>query len=125
MSNCPSHLVNRCLSIQVSRSVSSKALPARQTATMAILTTIFSVFPAVLTVISFAFTTLTTVNRDWAHQSHYTTTDASVWNKSNIAYTVYRSPFYACSPAAHYTNNTPVPANFIGQFNRGIGDALD
>jgi hypothetical protein len=92
---------------------------------MAILTTIFSVFPAVLTVISFAFTTLTTVNRDWAHQSHYTTTDASVWNKSNIAYTVYRSPFYACSPAAHYTNNTPVPADFIGQFNRGIGDALD
>jgi hypothetical protein len=91
---------------------------------MTVLSTILSLIPAILTIISFAFTVLTTTNGDWAHQPHYTDASPLNWDQKHTAYTISRGPFTVCSPFATYTNGTPVADNFFQLLNAGSDAAV-
>src|SRR2546423_10020738 len=91
---------------------------------MTVLSTILSLIPAILTIISFAFTVLTITNGDWAHQPHYTDASPLNWDQKHTAYAISRGPFTVCSPFATYTNGTPVADNFFQLLNAGSDAAV-
>ncbi len=84
---------------------------------------LLALLPLLLTIISFAFTVVTAVNRDWAHQDHFDGTVARR-NWTNPLYTLYRSPFIVCSPSAVYKNGTAVANSTISQTGNHI-DPVD
>jgi hypothetical protein len=86
---------------------------------MILKTALLALLPLILTIISFAFTVLTTVSKDWAHQNHFDGTLATS-NWTTPLYTLWRSPFYVCSPSAVYTNGTAASNSTINQTKNSI-----
>lgn len=82
-----------------------------------------ALLPLLLTIISFSFTVVTTVHKDWAHQDHFDGTIARR-NWTEPLYTLWRSPFIVCSPSAVYQNGTSVTSSTILQTGNRI-DPVD
>lgn len=93
---------------------------------MQLLSTLLALFPTILTIISFAFTTLTTVSKDWSHQNHYSSTSHTLWTPANTIYTTYRSPFHACSPTLFINGTliTTLDPNFAANLANGVVSTL-
>ena len=85
---------------------------------------LLALIPLILTIISFAFTVVTTVNPDWAHQDHFDGTIArSNWTEP--LYTLYRSPFIVCSPSAVHENGTAAAASTVSQTGSRVNPVDD
>lgn len=91
---------------------------------MNITNVLLALFCLILTIISFAFTVVTTITRDWAHQDHFDGTVArSNWTEP--LYTLYRSPFIVCSPSAVYENGTLAANSTIDETGNQIDPVSD
>jgi hypothetical protein len=55
--------------------------------------------PIVLSIVSFVLTVVAVTNKDWAHQNTYDGQNVPMSQWTTPLYTLYRSPFWTCSPA--------------------------
>lgn len=70
-----------------------------------VLSIILTVISIVFSVISFILTVVAVTNKDWAHQNTYDGQNIPISQWTTPLYTIYRSPFWTCSPVTLSTTN--------------------
>jgi hypothetical protein len=70
------------------------------------LSAILALLPVALAIVSFVLTVLAVTDKDWAHQNTYDGQNIPISQWTTPLYTLYRSPFWTCSPVTSSANTT-------------------